>query len=124
MLQTSFRVRVIPIILSLCAPLLLAAQTMSSPTTVDGWADRLTRFGKGIPQEKVFVHLDNTCYFLGDTIWYSAYTYRTDKGLPSNVSRVLYVELLNQDGFLVERQLVEMKNGHGRPPRYPLCGLL
>ena len=113
MLQTYLRVRVIPIILSLCVPLLLAAQTMSSPTTVEGWADRLTRFGKGIPQEKVFVHLDNTCYFLGDTIWYSAYTHRTDKGLPSTISRVLYVELLNQDGFLVERQLVEMKNGHG-----------
>lgn len=87
--------------------------TTAPPTTIEGWADRLTRFGKAIPQEKVFVHMDNTCYFLGDTIWYAAYTHRTDKGLPSNVSRVLYVELYNQDGYLVERQLVEMKNGHG-----------
>ena len=99
----------------LMLPLCLTAQTttVAPPTTVDGWADRLTRFGKGIPQEKVFVHLDNTCYFLGDTIWYAAYTRRTDKGQPSNVSRVLYVELYNQDGYLVERQLVEMKDGRG-----------
>ena len=89
------------------------AQTTQKPTTLEGWADRLTRFGKAIPQEKVFVQLDNTCYFLGDTIWYAAYTRRTDRNLPSNVSRILYVELLNQDGFLVERQLVEMRQGRG-----------
>ena len=25
-------------------------------------------FGIGLPQEKVYLHLDNTCYFLGDTV--------------------------------------------------------
>ena len=30
-------------------------------------------FGIGLPQEKVYLHLDNTCYFLGDTIWYKGY---------------------------------------------------
>ena len=46
------------------------AQTASSnmPTTLDGWASRAERFGKAIPQEQVFVHMDNNCYFLGDTI--------------------------------------------------------
>ncbi len=80
---------------------------------LDSLVNRLQLFGTVIPQEKVYVHMDNTSYFLGDTIWYAAYTYRTDKQLPSNVSRVLYVELLNQDGFLVERQLVEMRGGRG-----------
>ena len=76
-------------------------------------ADRLTRFGQAIPQEKVFVQMDNTCYFLGDTIWFSAFTRRTDSGTPSRISRVLYVELLNHDGYLVERKLVEMLDGRG-----------
>ena len=97
-----------------CVPRIQAQPTASQkPTTIEGWADRLARFGKAIPQEKVFVHLDNTCYFLGDTIWYAAYTRRTDKDMPSGISRILYAELYNQDGFLVERQLVEMKNGRG-----------
>ena len=109
----ALRTRTFLFLISLCVPLLMTAQTAAPPTTIEGWADRLARFGKGLPQEKVFVHMDNTCYFLGDTIWYSVFTRRTDKGTPSNVSRVLYVELLNQDGFLVERQLVEMKNGRG-----------
>ncbi len=75
--------------------------------------DRLLAFSKSIPQEKVYVHMDNTSYFQGDTIWFTAYTRQTNTGGPSNVSSVLYVELLNNDGYLVERKLIEMKEGRG-----------
>ena len=64
-----------------------------------------------LPQEMVFVHMDNTCYFLGDTIYYKAYVQRSDTGKPTNLSEVLYVELLNQDGYLVERQVLRLKEG-------------
>lgn len=74
---------------------------------------RLKAFGERIPQEKVFLHMDNTSYFVGDTIWFAAYTRRTDVDLPSGVSGVLYVELLNHDGYLVERQTIELKDGRG-----------
>ena len=91
------------------------AQQASTPTTLEGWANRLETFGKSIPQEQVFVHMDNTCYFLGDTIYYKAYVRRGDTGTPSRLSGVLYAELLNQDGYLVERQQLELRNGqvHG-----------
>ena len=75
--------------------------------------ERLTAFGKRIPQEKVYVHMDNTCYFQGDTIWFAAYTRQTTDDLPSRVSGVLYVELLNNDGYLVERKMIEMREGRG-----------
>ena len=64
-----------------------------------------------LPQEMVFVHMDNTCYFLGDTLYYKAYVQRSDTGKPTNLSEVLYVELLNQDGYLVERQVLRLKGG-------------
>lgn len=83
-----------------------------APTTLDGWAERLKKFGQTLPQEQVFIHLDNTCYFLGDTIYYKAYL-RSSTGTPSRLSKVLYTELLNQDGYLVQRQLIEMKEGQG-----------
>ena len=76
-------------------------------------ADRLQRFGEAIPQEKVFLHMDNRSYFLGDTIWFAAYTRKTNTGTPSRMSRVLYAELWNHDGYLVERKLVEMRDGKG-----------
>ena len=75
--------------------------------------EHLKGFGRTIPQEKVYIHLDNTSYFLGDTIWFAAYTRQTSDDRPSKVSGLLYVELLNQDGYLVERKLVEMDKGHG-----------
>lgn len=55
-------------------------------------------------QEKVYIHTDNTCYFVGDTLWYKAYVVRADNLHPTNLSRILYVELLTPDGLLVERQ--------------------
>ena len=80
---------------------------------LDGMVDRLRLFGQRLPQEKVYLHLDNTCYFLGDTIWYAAYSRRTSDNMPSDISNVLYVELLNNDGYVMERQVVKMKDGRG-----------
>ena len=57
-------------------------------------------------QEKVYVHTDNHCYFVGDTLWYKAYVVRADNLQPTDMSRILYVELLSPDGLLVERQQV------------------
>lgn len=75
---------------------------------------RQAAFGRTIPQEKVYVHMDNTSYQLGDTIWFSAYTRRTDTARPSDVSGVLYVELYGQDGYLIERKLIQMHKGQGQ----------
>lgn len=98
-----------------CLLSVICAFAQQTPTTLEGWAQRLETFGKTIPQEQVFVHTDNTCYFLGDTIYYKAYVRRSDTGAPSRLSGVLYAELLNQDGYLVERQILELQNGqmHG-----------
>ena len=75
---------------------------------------RQAAFGRTIPQEKVYVHMDNTSYQLGDTIWFSAYTRRTDTARPSDVSGVLYVELYGQDGYMIERKLIQMHKGQGQ----------
>ena len=57
-------------------------------------------------QEKVYLHTDNQCYFVGDTLWYKAYVVRADNLQPTDMSRILYVELLSPDGLLVERQQI------------------
>ncbi len=97
------------IIVALAA--MLTSVSLSAQSLSD-WAERLATFGRSIPQEEVYVHMDNTSYYLGDTIYYSVYS-RLSTGQPSPLSRMLYVELLNQDGYLVERQKVEMTKGHG-----------
>lgn len=81
----------------------------------DPLAARVERFATSLPQEKVYLHIDNTCYFVGDTVWYKAYVTRSDKGWLTDLSKIMYVELLTPDGYLVERQQLKMENGtaHG-----------
>ena len=59
------------------------------------------------PRERVYLHLDNNAYFMGETLWFKAYVVRSSSLCPdTTISRVLYVELLDTDGELVERKLL------------------
>ena len=82
--------------------------------------DSLRRFVGGIesfnrlfPQEKAYLHFDNTGYFRGETMWFSAYVVRTDLGSLTDLSRVLYVELLDPTGEVVSTRKVRLENGRG-----------
>lgn len=54
-------------------------------------------------QEKVYLHFDNGFYFTGDTIWYKAYVVSSDS-FRVGPSRVLYVDLLDAQGYVQNRQ--------------------
>ena len=103
------------VIACLCLFILYSSCLKSSQNDVDSLFRKVEGFGIGLPQEKVYLHIDNTCYFIGDTIWYKGYVTRSDKGTLTDLSKILYVELLTPDGYLVERQQLEMPDGtaHG-----------
>ena len=71
-------------------------------------------FSRVFPQEKVYLHLDNTSYYKGETIWYKAYVVRPDSAGCTNLSRVLYVELVGPQGEVLERQKVALDQGRGQ----------
>mgnify|MGYP003290299889 CR=1 FL=1 len=54
------------------------------------------------PQERVYLHFDNTAYYLGETMWFKAYVTEGVKDAPSTLSKVLYVELVAPEGYVVE----------------------
>ena len=68
-------------------------------------------FNMTMPQEKVYLHFDNTGYFKGERIWYKAYLRRADTGAPSHISKVLYVDLLNPSGDVILKTKVKVENG-------------
>ena len=92
---------------------LVATGAVHAQGSLELMANRLRDFGARVPQEQVFLHLDNTGYYLGDTLYYKAYVSRGDNGRPTNLSGILYCELLNDDGYLVERQMIALENGEG-----------
>jgi hypothetical protein len=65
------------------------------------------------PQEKVYLHFDNTGYFKEETIYFKAYVMRTDKSALSDISKVLYVELLTPVGDVIQTKKIKLKNGQG-----------
>ena len=84
----------------------------AQPTAgTDSLYQKVEVLGQILPQEKVYLHLDNTCYFVGDTIWYKGYVTQSDKRTLTELSKILYVELLTPDGYVVERQQLEMPDG-------------
>ena len=71
----------------------------------------IDRFNRYFPQEKVYLHFDNTGYFLDEKIWFKAYLMRADHGVASNLSKVLYVELVNPSGDVVHTSKLRIENG-------------
>ncbi|MFA5244927.1 MAG: TonB-dependent receptor, partial [Pedobacter sp.] len=56
---------------------------------------QIEKYRLGYPQEKVHLHLDKPYYAIGDNIWFKAYVVQAEKNELSNLSKVLYVELIN-----------------------------
>lgn len=75
-------------------------------------ANRITSFNAKYPQEKVYLHIDNSHYHKGEDIRYHAYVIRDDNLGMSNISNVLYVELTNRYGDVVSKSKQHIKEGH------------
>ena len=74
----------------------------------------INNFNHLYPQEKVYLHFDNTGYYLGETIWFKAYISVAEDHRLSEISKVLYVELLTPEGKVVETQKLKIENGQAR----------
>ena len=72
-------------------------------------------FSENVPQEKVYLHFDNTSYFKGDNIWFKAYIAISGNLQASPLSKTLYVELLNPGGEVVDKRILKIADGqcHG-----------
>ena len=95
----------------------LSAQTVDDADRIAGYALRINYFNQLCPQEKVYLHLDNTAYFQGETIWYAANVVDATTGGEAK-SKVLYVELLSPTGVVLKQQKLKVIKGrcHGSFP--------
>ena len=89
------------------------AYAQSSDTIFSRYFRYAQNFADSYPREKVSLHLDNASYYLGDTIWFKAYVVTAEQNLPTTISKPLYVELLDQLGNAVERQIIQLTDGEG-----------
>jgi len=64
-------------------------------------------------QEKVFVHTDKPYYLTGETLWFQAYCTNLSNGQLTELSSVLYVELINSNNQPVMQLKTSLKSGIG-----------
>lgn len=103
------------LLLSLLAAIAIAAHS-ATPDSVAlkrlaQFAGNMLTYNNNFTQEKVYLHLDNNGYISGENIWFKAYVFKAASLLPTDMSKVLYVELLDPDGELVERKTLRVDNG-------------
>lgn len=103
-------------LLSLCIGLLSSVSVAVSAqdatlSKMKKFFTNISAYNSQFTQEKVYLHLDNDAYFPGETIWFKAYTMKAGDLFPTDMSKVLYVELLTPEGEVVSRQTCPLNGG-------------
>jgi len=80
--------------------------------TLKELADKKAKQAFDFPSEKTYLQFDKPYYAVGDTIWFKAYV-TLENHLPSPISKILYVDLINQKDSLVESLKIPVKNSVG-----------
>jgi alpha-2-macroglobulin-like protein len=73
--------------------------------------DRKTKY----PEEKIYVQFDKPFYKPGETVWFNAMVLNSNTHQPTNVSNVVYVELIDPKGNVADRKelLIEQGSAYG-----------
>ena len=71
----------------------------------------IRKYFQEVQQERVYMHFDNTSYYKGDSIWFKAYVVGERSLDDTDLSKILYVELVNPQGVLVETQKLAIEGG-------------
>ena len=67
-----------------------------------------------VHQEKVFLDTDRSLYITGETIWISGYCVDAAVHIPTDLSKVLNVELLDAEGQSIKRERIQLADGFGK----------
>lgn len=86
------------------------AAKQSAAEQLRQFAQKAVDFNHIFPQEKVYLQLDNTGYFQGETIWFKAFVVQASS-LHRTESQVLYVELLSPSGTVLEQKKLKIVYG-------------
>lgn len=103
------RFRIIGWTLALLFPLAGNAQNTVEVTV----KQRLTAYDNRTLQEKLFLHLDRPLYLVGETIWLKAYYVDGHEHRALDVSKVAYIEVLDQELNPVIQTKISLANGKG-----------
>jgi hypothetical protein len=78
-----------------------------------GVQNSFSQYNLNTLQEKLFVHTDKSAYTAGELIWFKIYAVEGTDHRPLDLSKVAYVEVLDNNQNAVMQAKISMKNGTG-----------
>src|SRR5581483_2621383 len=63
--------------------------------------------------EKIFVHINKSFYLTGEILWFKVYSVDGSDNKPLGLSKVAYVELIDENHNAVLQTMVALKDGTG-----------
>lgn len=73
--------------------------------------DLTENYGEDFPVEKAYLQLDKSLYVPGETVWMKGYVVKEAYHLLSDISGVLYVDLIDRENRILEQNIVYVANG-------------
>ncbi|MEY4540658.1 MAG: hypothetical protein RLZZ306_2415 [Bacteroidota bacterium] len=70
--------------------------TQEGETLTEKIVKKLEKYRANTPQEKVYLHFDKPYYMAGETMWFKGYLFDGTSHKIDSVSRVMYVDLINE----------------------------
>ncbi|MBC7399362.1 MAG: hypothetical protein H7289_05400, partial [Mucilaginibacter sp.] len=99
--------------------LLLACIAVSSKAQVlERIQQNFKQYNDQVLQEKIYVHTDKSFYLSGEILWFKVYNVDAGSNAPVNISKVAYVDVLDDANTTVLQAKVELKNGAGNGSFY------
>jgi len=96
---------------SLCSLVFLLLSAVRDNGILGNLLLKLERLQSERPQEKVHLHFDKPYYSIGDDIWFKAYVVNAEHNELSVLSKVLYVELVDEQDSVRSTTVVPLENG-------------
>ncbi|WP_432713436.1 carboxypeptidase-like regulatory domain-containing protein [Pedobacter sp.] len=108
------------ILVALCIH--LPAYSQQDTTTLKNIIKKTSKLAELYPVEKVYLHFDKPYYSVVDTMWFKAYL-TSDQNLPSQLSKIVYVDVMNSKDSLVSSLKFPVTNSvaYGNIPLDPLA---
>ena len=98
--------------------LTLLTATAGLAQVLPGLQSSFSQYNLNALQEKLFVHTDKSAYTAGGLIWFKIYDVDGANHLPMDLSKIVYVEILDNNQNPVMQVKIGMKNGTGNGSIY------
>jgi hypothetical protein len=76
-------------------------------------SQRFQSYCKSVPREEIFIHTDKSDYVAGEDMWFNIYLIDRQSSKPSEISKIVYFEVLNFDNKPVVQKRILMDKGYG-----------